>query len=121
MLSPQQTRRAQKISILIGLGLAAYYFLVFHPLAQRADAADEPLRTAWEKLSKARIHGNATKLDLNEMDRQIRQAKGAVSALERAEQRVQASVASDSAARLKNREPFQVLDFQIEKLVRVEE
>src|SRR3954447_7151271 len=109
MLSPQQTRRAQKIGILIGLGLTAYYFLVFHPLAQRAEAADQPLRSAWEQLTKARIHGD-TRLDLNEMDRQIRKAKGALAALDRAEQKVQASVASDSAARLKNREPFQLVD-----------
>ncbi len=121
MLSPQHTRRAQRIVIFIGLGLAAYYFLIFHPLAQRAVQADQPLRAAWDKLSAARIRGGGQHLDLIEMDRQIRQAKTAVTALDRSQERIRASVASDATVRLKNHEQFQLVDFQIEKLLRIEE
>src|SRR4051812_1189105 len=117
MLSPKQTRRAQKLIFLIVLGLAAYTFVVFQPLARRADEADKPLRTAWDKLSKARVRGAGVNLDLTGMDRQLRQAHSAVTALERAQERVLASISTDSGARLKNREPFQLVDFQIEKLL----
>ena len=107
--------------IFIGLGLAAYYFSIFHPLAQRAVEADKPLREAWDKLSAARIRGGGPRLDLVEMDQQIRQAKAAVTALDRSQERILTSIDSDSAARLKNHEPFQLVDFQIEKLLHIEE
>lgn len=121
MLSPQQTRRAQKLIILIMLGLAAYYFIIFRPLARRAEAADKPLREAWQQLSKARGRTGGTPLDLNEMDQQLKRAKTSLASLDRARQRIRESVASDAVGRLKNHEPFQLVDFQIDKLLRIEE
>jgi hypothetical protein len=121
MLSPQQSRRAQRTIIIFTLGLFLYTFLVFQPLAKKADAADKPLRAAWDKLSKTHVGGSSDKLDLNEIDQQLQKAKSVVSALERAQQRVFSSVSSDSTGRLKGREPFQLVDFQIEKLLQIEE
>ena len=120
MLSPKQTGHAQRLTIFIGLGLVAYYLIVFLPLAQKAEQADKPLRAAWDKLSQMQVR-TGTKVNLEEMDRQLRQTRAAAVTLDRTKQRVLSSVTSDATARLKSHEPFQLVDFQIEKLLRIEE
>ncbi len=122
MLSSRQTRRAQFILILTGLVFAAYYFFVFYPLSQRASAVDAPLLHAWQRLGAARISSNDDhELDMAAIDTNLQQLRAAVATLKTAGESIHKAVALDKSIHEKMGEPFQLVDFQIEELLRIEE
>ncbi|MBA4149791.1 MAG: hypothetical protein H0X66_16885 [Verrucomicrobia bacterium] len=122
MLSSRQSRRAQNILILTGLVLAMYYLVVFRPMDQRSAQLDRPLREAWQKLAAARISSDGDQeLNIVEIEKNLQEVKGAVATIQQARETVEAAVALDRSVRHKMREPFQLVDFQIEELLRIEE
>lgn len=122
MLSSRQSRRAQTVLVLTGIILGMYYFFVFRPLHRRSAALDQPLREAWKKLADARISSDGDQaLKIDEIDNDLREVRRAVTTLQLAQEKVETAVALDKSVRDKMAEPFQLVDFQIEELLRIEE
>jgi len=122
MLSSRQSRRAQNILLLTGLFLALYYFFVFRPIDRKAAELDSPLQDAWKKLSAVQIStGGQDSPDLDNLKDTLDEARIAVRTLQSARESIEAAVAMDPSVRERMREPFQLVDFQIEQLLRIEE
>jgi hypothetical protein len=98
---------------LVGLVLAAYYFLVFLPLAHRADRIEDRLQRHWSQLAAALDQKtNVVALDFQRITNQLEETRLALAQLRAA--RIQAAARFDlgPALRAKMKPPFQVNDFE---------
>ena len=122
MRALQQQRASQRILFLAGLALALYFSFVYQPLSRRAADLDAPLTNAWQKLVSAAVDRTAVNAqDLSRIGENLRQVERSVALLESTGQRVTDRIELDAPVRAKLKESFQLIDFQNERQLRMEE
>jgi hypothetical protein len=120
MPSFQEYKRRSLIP-LAGLGLAAYYLMVFVPLDRRADSLDEPLGRDWAKLTASLEQTNASSLDFRYITNQLKETRQALAILEDAKKSAAARLELGPALRAKLNAPFQLVDYQNERSKQMDE
>lgn len=104
-----------KLVPLAGLVLAAFYFLVFHPLKDRADALDKPLDAEWRKLAAALQETNAHRVNFAGIDERLRDTQESLIALQTVEHKAASRVDLGDDVRVKMHAAFQLVDYQNER------
>jgi len=104
-----------KLLPLVGLAWAAFYFLVFHPLKDRAEALDKPLDAEWRKLVTALQETNASRVNFASIDARLRDTQESLIALQTVERKVMSRVDFGDELYAKMRAPFQLVDYQNER------
>jgi len=116
-----QEYRRRSIIPLAGLGLAAYFVLVFLPLGRRAESLDAPLQKAWQKLFDSLDQTNATTIDFLRITNQLSETRQALVILENAKQQATARLQMAPALRAKMSAPFQLVQYQNERSKQLDE
>lgn len=106
---------------LAGLGLAAYYVLVFVPLAHRAHKLDEPLRKGWQRLAASVDQTNALVLDFQRITNQLKETRQELALLQDAKEKAALRLELPPELRAKLTAPFQLVDYQIERSKQMDE
>ncbi|MEK7685290.1 MAG: hypothetical protein AAB466_07710 [Verrucomicrobiota bacterium] len=118
----KQKQHLQRLLILSGLCLALYYVAVYRPLAQRAEALDEPLTSLWRQLATANLQNDpAGGVDLVAASQNLRQARTWLAAMNRQSGQIEARIALEAEIRSRMKAPFQLVDFQNERQLRIEQ
>jgi hypothetical protein len=122
MLTEIKRKRVQRFLLLGGLGLALYSFAVYRPLSRSTAALDEPLRQYWRELSTVTLPTKGfTGDDLPRIQEALDQVQRSRIALDQTARAAQALLQLDPAVRAKLGEPFQLIDFQNERQLQLEE
>ena len=79
--------RRRGVLPLAGVAVAAYYLLVFMPLARRSANLDEPLQKGWKRLSASLEQTNATTLDFSQITNQLNETRAELALLEEAKKK----------------------------------
>jgi hypothetical protein len=106
---------------LIGLALAAYYFLVFVPLQRHARRLDIPLQRSGERLAASLDQTNTTGLDFLHITNQLNETKQALGFLKEARQKAMARIETDPALQARMNEPWQLFQFEYERSKAIDE
>ena len=106
---------------LLGLGLAAYYFLVFEPLRREATALDAPLRQAWRSLATTLEQTNAASLDFAAIANQLRETRQAVAQLDAATKKAAPRLELGPDLRQKMKASFQLVEYESDREKEIEE
>jgi hypothetical protein len=122
MVTFKQIARIRWVMLVVALGLALYYFLVFRPLSHRAEALDDHLADVRQELLNVNLENSGIyDLELG----QIRQAQTALqaslTATEKAGQTITTRTEFEPEIRAKLKEPFLLIDFQNERQKRIEQ
>ena len=121
MISPKKFQVVQRVLFLSVVLVASYFFLVFQPLADRAASLDRPLLDAWKKLARTGcVTANAKGIDLATLEEQARWLEKLSTRLQAASQIITNRVAFAAGIREKIRAPFQLVEFQNERQLRIE-
>lgn len=122
MFTARKTLQLQWIMLLGGVGLSAYFGLVYLPLREKAESLDTPLRRARQLLitinKESPFVGG---LEPERIEETLTQMRTDLDALKRAEASIFASLELDAATRTRLRAPFQLVDYQSERQLRLEE
>lgn len=112
--------RVQWMLFLSGVALAIYYFLVYLPLSKTVAGLDEPLRGVMQQLI---VTNGETVEVLNHAAtaEQLRRILEAGKSLEKARAEVLSRIALDPALAARLKQPFQLIDFQNERQLKIEE
>ena len=111
-----QEYKRRSILPLAGLVLAAYYFLVFVPMEQRAASFDAPLQRDWEKLCAALDQPPRTSaLNFRQLTNQLGETRQALTLLDSARQRVLSRLELGPTVRARMNAPFQLVDYENER------
>jgi hypothetical protein len=100
---------------LAGVALAAYYLLVFLPLAHRADAIEDRLRECWSELATNLDQTNAVALDFQRLNNQLQETRQALAQLHDAREQAAAHFELSPGLRAKMKPPFQLVEFENER------
>lgn len=104
------------------LCLALYYFLIFRPLSQRADALDEPLDRVWQELVDFSMGSSAVRnLDLDQIRKTQKILQASLAATAKVRETISARVQLEPEIRARMSEPFFLIDFQNERQKRIEQ
>ncbi len=104
-------------AFLATLLMAGYYRFAYQPLVRASAAQDKELSTLWSRLVSSNEHVNACRgLSLDNYSDRVTQLKGALASLEAAQKRVRERIEIGAATRAKMEQPWQLIDFQIERL-----
>ncbi len=118
----KQKQHLQRLLVLSGLCLALYYVAVYLPLAQRAEALNEPLTSLWPQLANANLRNSPDGgVDLVEAGDDLRTAKTLLAAMEKESRLVEARIALEAEIRSRMNAPFQLVDYQNERQLRIEQ
>jgi hypothetical protein len=104
-----------------GLALAAYYLLVFVPLAYRAHSLDERLGKGWEKLAASLDQTNALALDFQRITNRLNEVRQELASLDAAKKQAVQRLDVPAELRAKLSSPFQLVDYQIERSKLIDE
>lgn len=110
-----QEYKRRSILPLAGLVLAAYYFLVYLPMQQKAAGFDAPLKKDWAKLCAALDQTNAVTLNFRQLTNQLSETRQALTALESARQKVINRLELGPAVRSRLNAPFQLVEYENER------
>lgn len=122
MVTEVKRRRAQRFLVLGGVGLALYFLAVYRPLSRYAARLDEPLLGYWRELSAMTLPTKGfTGQDLPRIEEALQQVQGSLVTLGKAEQSVTTLLQLDPVVWAKLGEPFQLIDFQNERQLQLEE
>lgn len=122
MISARKYQLVQRVLLLGGLFLALYYFLVLVPLGDRVNTLDKPLQDAWKKMLKHRLTTATVEgVDLDALERQLSQLGRTADALKQFTETARKRAALEPTVQEKMRQPFQLVDFQNERQLRLEE
>ena len=122
MLTEVKRRRAQRFLVLGGVGLALYFLAVYRPLSRYAARLDEPLLQYWRDLGTLTLQTQGFKGEaLPRIEEALQQAQSSLTTLDQAEQAVTNLLQLDPAVRDKLSEPFQLIDFQNDCQLQLEE
>jgi len=113
MASFQEYKRRSLVP-LAGLGLAAYYLLVFLPIERRAEGLDEPLQKARKQLS-ASLHQTNGGFDFARITNQLTETRRALDQLDAARQKVIARLQPGATVRARLSSPFQYVEYENER------
>ncbi len=118
----KQQRVCQWTLILVGIVFCLYSLLIYRPLSRVVDALDGPLTNAWHSLlTAAQENGVVDPENLPQIAENLRQVERSLALLESTTQKVAGRVELDPPVRAKLKEPFQLIDFQNERQLRIEE
>jgi len=106
---------------LAGLGLAIYYLLVLLPLSRQAKTLDEPVRSAWQKLSVSLDLTNATAIDFLHITNQISETRQACRIFENAKKQATARLQLGAAVRTRMQTEFELVEYANERSKLVDE
>jgi hypothetical protein len=122
MFNSLNRQRVQWILFLSGIALVGYYFLVYRPLSRTLAALDQPLSNLWQQLV---LTNQETKkietINLNDASETLRRIQQAKRKWTGSRDEVLRRIALDPATQSKINQPFQLLDFENERQLRVEE
>ncbi len=122
MFTARKTLQIQWAMLAAGLALAAYLALVYLPLGERARALDDPLRKARQRLIDLNLENPFVGgLDPEQIDNQLRRLESELATLQTSESTIFDRVELDAPTRAKLRQPFQLIDYQNERQLRIEE
>ncbi len=122
MLTEVKHRRVQRILVLSGLGMAVYFLAVYRPLSHYASGPDAALLTYWRDLAALTYQTKGfTGEDLPRIEEGLQQVQDSLTKLGRAEQSVNALLRLDPDVVAKLAAPFQLIDFQNECQLQLEE
>ena len=122
MAPPANTKSLPSGSFLLALALVAYYLLVYIPLSKRAELLDRPLVSAWARLAATNHANRATAgLNLDNAAQRLKDLQGSTTGLEALERLVRQRLELIPEVRNRMAEPFQLIDFQNERLRRIEQ
>jgi hypothetical protein len=122
MLTERKRRRIQRILVLSGLGLLLYFVGVYRPLSRRAASLDKPLLEYWRDLAALTYQTNGFNgEELPRIEEALRQVQTSLAALARADKASRALLELDPSVKAKLKEPFQLIDFQNERQLALEE
>jgi hypothetical protein len=122
MLTEAKRRRVQRFLVLGGMGLALFFLAVYRPLSRYAAALDEPLLKYWRDLGTLTLQTTSfTGEDLPRIEEALQQVQSSLATLDKAGQSVATLLQLDPAVRAKLGAPFQLIDFQNERLLQLEE
>ena len=107
--------RRRSVLPLAGVAVAAYYLLIFVPLARRSANLDEPLQRGWQKLSASLDQTNATTLDFAQITNQLNETRAELALLEEAKKKAAARLDLVPELRTRMAAPFQLVDYQNER------
>ncbi len=122
MSAPRKNRWAPSGSLLAVLALAAYYLLVFQPLAGRARQADKALISDWDRfVASNRTSLAGAGLALDEFTNRLQQLRLAATNLATAGRLVSGRVDLPAGIRAVMSGPFSLIDLQNERQRQTEE
>ncbi|HEY5911875.1 MAG TPA: hypothetical protein VJA21_14830 [Verrucomicrobiae bacterium] len=120
MASLNELKR-RSILPLAALGLAAYYLLVFVPLAHKAGSLDDELKKSWQRLAASVEQTNAARLDFAQITNQLSETRHQLVLLEEAKKKVSTHLELSPDLRSKLSAPFQLVDYQNERSKQIDE
>ena len=120
-MSSFQEYKRRVLLPLAGAGLAAYYLLVFLPLAHKVEELDGPLRNSWKALALALEQTNAVALDFQGISNRLHETRAALGEL--AKGRAQAAARFQLGPELRGRMKGEFLfnEFDSERRAQMEE
>jgi hypothetical protein len=111
-----QEYKRRSILPLAGLVLAAFYFLVFVPMQQRAASFDLPLQKDWEKLCAALEQSpKINTINFRQLTNQLAETRQALTLLDSARQKVITRLELGPMVRARMSAPFQLVDYENER------
>jgi hypothetical protein len=122
MLTEVKRKRVQRLLLLGGVSLALYSFVVYRPLSRSAASLDEPLRQSWRELSAVTLQTKGfSGQDLPRIQEALDQTQSSLATLDKTAQAARSLLQLDPVVRAKLDEPFQLIDFQNERQLELEE
>ncbi len=113
--------RRRSILPLAGFVVAVYYFVVFVPVAHRAQSVDVPLKRAWQRLAASLEQTNATALDFSQITNQLSVTRHQLALLEETRKKASAHLELLPELRAKLSAPFQLIDYQNERSKQIDD
>jgi hypothetical protein len=104
--------RRRAIIPLVGVGVAAYYLLVFLPLDHRAKNLDVPLDKAWQNLATSLGRPKASAIDFGSISNQLAGTREALAKLAEAKTRTLGRMEISDALGDSLNQSFQLLEYQ---------
>ncbi|NLH71622.1 MAG: hypothetical protein GX456_01050 [Verrucomicrobia bacterium] len=97
--------------------LGAYYRLAYQPLVRASAAQDKELVTLWGRLVSSNEQVRACRgLSIENHNERVMELNGALANLDRAQELIKQRIEIGVATRAKMEQPWQLIDFQIERL-----
>jgi len=121
MISFIRESKRRAVIPLLGVGLAAYYFLVFEPLRKETEAVDSPLRQAWKSLASSLEQTNAVSLDFAAITNQLQETRRALAQLEVASKKAAPRLELGPGLRQKMKASFQLVEYESDRDKEIEE
>lgn len=105
------------VAFLATVLLGGYYRLAYQPLVRASVAQDKELSTLWDRLVSSNELVRACRgLSIENHNERVMELKGALANLEAAQKLVRELIEISAATRAKMEQPWQLIDFQIERL-----
>ena len=121
MITPRKFQVAQRILLLAVVLEALGFAFIFEPLSHNAAALDERLTTLWQQLSRAGVSAAPVAgVNLAELEAQGHHYEGLAARLKSAGTALTNRLVLDGAIREKIRLPFQLVELQNERELRIE-
>lgn len=115
-------KRLPSVILVAAVAVAGYYLLAFKPLSAKVRAAERPLVIAWEKLVAANQTNPACAgLDLDNFTDRLQDLRASATNLETAGRLAQNRIALEPRVLRQMADSFQLLEFQDERLQRVQQ
>lgn len=122
MISPRKYQIVQRILLLSALFVLLYYGLVFGPLYDRVQGLDRPLQEAWLKLLRTHLtEADPDYVDIDSMDQMLSRLQASRNRLDSFGAGVIGRTLVDPAVLEKMKQPFQLVEFQNERQLLLEE
>jgi len=107
--------------IIAGGLLVLYAICVFRPLSQYADELEHAFFQAWRRSPVGGTNSLGTRPDLERATHEVEQLQLALNSFKQENQQIRTRLELDPGIRAKMREPFQLISFQNERQVVIEE
>lgn len=104
--------RRRAIIPLVGVGVAAYYLMVFLPLDHRAKSLDIPLEKAWQNLAASLGRPKASAIDFGSISNQLTTTREALGRLAEARTKTLGRMEIADALNDSLNQSFQLLEYQ---------
>jgi len=122
MVTLKQIARIRWVMLVVALGLALYYFLVFRPLSHRAEALDGQLADVRQELVNVSLESSGIHdLDPGQIKKAQEALQASLTATDKAGQMIATRTELEPEIRAKLKEPFLLIDFQNERQKRIEQ
>lgn len=114
--------RFQYVLTLAALVVTVLYFALYRPLSDRANGLDRTLQDTWTRLLNLNLKNHAQLgMDTNTVNGNFRLAEKGVNAAQKLSQRVQERIQFGPEVQEKLRQTFQLLDYEQERLLRIDQ